>query len=286
MRCSTCDRSRKDDKHARRRAPRIPTTSVPLHRETLSSNRLRRVCDPAVSTQEHRADGGSRAAASQGNVSCVDGTRADPGAGRFVSPGIAWQELDHVVLYETLQRVLTRAVCKWAGVPLASREAARRSKQLALFDAADRSPVHFKSRLARARTKDWAAGLIENVRLGALRPPLRTALREIALQRDIDGQLLSAQAAAVELLDLLRPAVAASGDIVNCARALHQFPKTVERLKAGGQPYRDTFIGELRQRHPALPAVPAQLAVALMRTALDFFTETIRYNTPEPDRHA
>jgi len=197
-----------------------------------------------------------------------------------------WQELDHVVLYETLQRVLTHAVCKWAGVPLASREAARRSKQLALFDAADRSPAHFKSRLARARTEDWAAGLIENVRLGALRPPLRTALREIALHRDIDGQLLSAQAAAVELLDLLRPAVAASGDIVNCARALHQFPKAVEPLKAGGQPYRDTFIGELRQRPPALAAVPARLAVALMRTALDFFTETIRYNVPEPDRHA
>ena len=70
-----------------------------------------------------------------------------------------WQSQEQVVLYDALQPVLTRAVCKWAGVPLAPREIARRSKQMtALFDAAGRFPAHFKSRLDRTRAEDWAAG--------------------------------------------------------------------------------------------------------------------------------
>jgi fatty-acid peroxygenase len=266
-----------------------------------------------------------------------------------------WQSQDRVVLYDALQPVLTRAVCKWSGVPLAPRELTRRSKQLtALFDAAGRFPAHFRSRLDRTRAEDWAAGLIENVRLGAIMPPAQTALREIALHRDLEGQLLTAHTAAVELLNVLRPTVAVSVYIVFCAHALHQFPAVVEGLRTGGQPYMDAFISEVRRFYPFFPAVPAKvrqpfrwgghefprnrrvmldlhgtnhdervwqapetfhpqrflqwngdaysfvpqgggshqlqhrcpgewITVALMRTATDFLTETIRYNVPEQD---
>jgi fatty-acid peroxygenase len=266
-----------------------------------------------------------------------------------------WQSQDRVVLYDALQPVLTRAVCKWSGVPLAPGEIARRSKQLtALFDAAGRFPVHFRSRLDRTRAEDWAAGLIENVRLGAIMPPAQSALREIALHRDLEGQLLTAHTAAVELLNVLRPTVAVSVYIVFCAHALHQFPAAVEGLRTGGQPYMDAFISEVRRFYPFFPAVPARvrqpfrwgghefprnrrvmldlhgtnhdervwqapetfhpqrflqwngdaysfvpqgggshqlqhrcpgewITVALMRTAIDFLTETIRYKVPEQD---
>jgi fatty-acid peroxygenase len=171
-----------------------------------------------------------------------------------------WQSQEQVVLYDALQPVLTRAVCKWAGVPLAPREISRRSKQLtALFDAAGRFPAHFKSRLDRTRAEDWAAGLIENVRLGAIMPPAHSALREIALHRDLEGQLLSAQTAAVELLNVLRPTVAVSVYIVFCAHALHQFPEAAEGLRTGGQPYMDAFISEVRRFYPFFPAVPARV---------------------------
>jgi fatty-acid peroxygenase len=266
-----------------------------------------------------------------------------------------WQNQEHVVLYDALQPVLTRAVCKWAGVPLAPREITRRSKQFtALFDAAGRFPTRFKSRLDRTRAEDWAAGLIENVRLGAIMPPAQTALREIALHRDLEGQLLPAHTAAVELLNVLRPTVAVSVYIVFCAHALHQFVVAAEGLRTGGQPYMDAFISEVRRFYPFFPAVPARvrqpfrwgghefprgrrvmldlhginhdervwqepetfrpqrflqwngdaysfvpqgggshqlqhrcpgewITVALMRTAIEFFTQTIRYNVPAQD---
>jgi fatty-acid peroxygenase len=171
-----------------------------------------------------------------------------------------WQSQEQVVLYDALQPVLTRAVCKWAGVPLAPREISRRSKQLtALFDAAGRFPAHFKSRLDRTRAEDWAAGLVENVRLGAIMPPAHSALREIALHSDLEGQLLSAQTAAVELLNVLRPTVAVSVYIVFCAHALHQFAEAAEGLRSGGQPYMDAFISEVRRFYPFFPAVPARV---------------------------
>lgn len=267
-----------------------------------------------------------------------------------------WQSQDQVVLYDALQPVLTRAVCKWSGVPLAPREISRRSKQLtALFDAAGRFPAHFKSRVDRTRAEDWAAGLIENVRLGAIRPPAQTALREIALHRDLEGQLLPAHTAAVELLNVLRPTVAVSVYIVFCAHALHQFAAAADELRTGGQPYMDAFISEVRRFYPFFPAVPARvrqpfrwgghefprgrrvmldlhginhdervwqdpetfhpqrflqsngedayafvpqgggshqlqhrcpgewITVALMRTAIELFTQTIRYNVPPQD---
>lgn len=171
-----------------------------------------------------------------------------------------WQRQGRIVLYDALQPVLTRAVCKWSGVPLAPHEVDRRARQLtALFDAAGRFPAHFKSRLYRARAEDWAAGLIENVRLGALAPPAQTALREIALHRDIEGRLLPAQTAAVELLNVLRPTVAVSVYIVFCAHALHQFPAATSGLRTGGQPYMDAFISEVRRFYPFFPAVPAKV---------------------------
>lgn len=166
---------------------------------------------------------------------------------------------ERIALDDALQPALTRAACKWAGVPLQAREVARRSKQLlALFDAAGGLPAHFKSRLDRIRAADWAAGLIENVRLGALRPPAHTALREIALHRDLEGQLLSAQTAGAELLNVLRPIVGASVYIQARAHALHQSRGPTERPHAGGQHYMDAIIS----------------------AAAELLAETIRNNVP------
>lgn len=171
-----------------------------------------------------------------------------------------WQAERRVVLYDALHPVLTRAVCNWSAVPLASHEISQRTEQLtAWFDGAGPFPAHFKSRLDRAWAEDWAAGLIENVRLGALTPPTQSALREIALHRDLEGQLLPARAAAVELLNVLRPTVAVSVYIVFCAHALHQFPSAVEALRTGGQPYMDAFVSEVRRYYPFCPAVPAKV---------------------------
>jgi cytochrome P450 len=130
------------------------------------------------------------------------------------------------VLYDGLQPILTRAVCTWSGVLLLETEVGRRTRQLTtMFDAAGAfGPAHIRSRIARKQAERWAAGLIKEVRDGALNPAPETALRVIALHRDLEGNLLPPRVAAVELLNVLRATVAVSVYIVFCAHALHQYP--------------------------------------------------------------
>lgn len=64
------------------------------------------------------------------------------------------------------------------------------------------------------------------------------------------------------------PALAASVYIVSCPHALHQSP--------GGHPYMDPFIDELRTPAPSFPAVPTEVAVALMLSPEQFVTTSRR----------
>ncbi|MEO2091462.1 MAG: cytochrome P450, partial [Gemmataceae bacterium] len=68
-----------------------------------------------------------------------------------------WAGRDRVVLYDEVNEILSRAVCDWAGVPLAEPEVGRRTAELmAMFDlAATLSPAHLWSRLARRRAERW-----------------------------------------------------------------------------------------------------------------------------------
>jgi fatty-acid peroxygenase len=147
-----------------------------------------------------------------------------------------WQRQTEIVLYDGLQPILTRAVCAWCGVPLPETEVGRRTRQLtAMFDAAGAfGPAHIRSRLARKQAERWAAGLIKEVRDGALDPAPETALRVIALHRDLEGNLLRPRIAAVELINVLRPTVAVSVYIVFCVHALHQYPAARLALHSGG----------------------------------------------------
>lgn len=172
-----------------------------------------------------------------------------------------WCDMESVVLYEELQRLLTRAVCEWAGVPLPEPELAKRSRQLsALFDSAGSvGPRHWLSRLARKRAERWLMDLIEEVRAGWLHPPRGSALHAVASYRDPYGRLLRPHEAAVEMLNILRPTVAVSVYIVFAAHALHRYPECRARLRAGERNYADFFIQEVRRFYPFFPAVMARV---------------------------
>src|SRR3546814_2359004 len=68
-----------------------------------------------------------------------------------------WASMVRVVLYDEVQEILTRAVCAWAGVPLAEPEVRRRTAELtALFDSAGAvGPKHWWSRLSRKLSEKW-----------------------------------------------------------------------------------------------------------------------------------
>ncbi|WP_246742550.1 cytochrome P450 [Microvirga splendida] len=171
-----------------------------------------------------------------------------------------WTSMDRVVLYPELHPILTRAVCAWAGVPLAEGEVIRRTRQLvAMFDAAGSvGPRHLWSRLARRRAERWIEGIVEQVRAGRLSPPEQSPLHVIAAYKGLDGTLLPARVAAVAVLNLLRPTVAVSVFITFAAHALHLHPECRQKLQ-DDDGYTDLFVQEVRRVYSFFPAVMARV---------------------------
>jgi fatty-acid peroxygenase len=172
-----------------------------------------------------------------------------------------WAGMNRVVLYGEVNEVLSRAVCDWAGVPLPEPEVGRRTNELmAMFDrAATLSLDHLWSRLARRRAEQWIGELIEEVRTGRLKPPEESAAWVVAMHRDLNGELLDRNTAAVELINVLRPTVAVSVFITFAALALHQYPSCREKLVSGEPGYAELFAEEVRRFYPFFPAVMARV---------------------------
>lgn len=63
-----------------------------------------------------------------------------------------------------IQAILTRAVCEWAGVPLANGELTQRRDQLAaMIDGAGGVGArHWHARKARKEAESWMIGLIQS----------------------------------------------------------------------------------------------------------------------------
>lgn len=171
----------------------------------------------------------------------------------------AWERQGRIVLYDEVAELLTSAVCAWAGVPLPARDVPRRTAQLhALIEAGVAvGPRHWRGRIARRQLERWTAGLVDDVRAGRRRPPENSALAAWASYRDPDGRLLDAPTAGAELLNVLRPTVAADRYVVFSALALHQHPEHRERLRTAGDAVLERFAQEVRRFFPFFPAAGA-----------------------------
>lgn len=170
-----------------------------------------------------------------------------------------WRGLAKVPVQAEVRRLLCRAVCEWAGVPLRDADVDRRTGDFAsmIDNAARLGPPNWIATRRRQDTERWVRGLVEQVRRGDYVPPRDSALHAIALHRDEHGALLSADVAAVELLNILRPVVAVGSFIAFAAIAVHQHPKWQERL---ADPSVDdgvvrAFVHEVRRLSPFFPAV-------------------------------
>ncbi len=175
-----------------------------------------------------------------------------------------WEERDRVVLFDALMRVLCRAVCEWAGVPLAEDELGTRTAQMAaMIDAPGGiGPRVVRGRIARIRAEAWIERLVEQVRTHELEPREAGALAHIARHRDIDGEPLSPHDAAVEILNVLRPTVAVARFLVFAALALHHHPEHVEELRSSGDGAVWRFAQEVRRYYPFFPFAVARSATA------------------------
>ncbi|MER7335608.1 MULTISPECIES: cytochrome P450 [unclassified Micromonospora] len=177
-----------------------------------------------------------------------------------------WESGAPVVLYDEVARMLTRAVCAWAGVPLAATEVDRRTADLhAMIEGpAALGPRHWRGLLGRRRGERWIGGVIDRERVGTLPAPEGSALRVIAEHRDARGRLLPRRIAAVELLNVLRPTVAVDRFVVFAALALHDHPSWRQRVRESEEAT-ESFVQEVRRFYPFFP-----VAVARVRRSFDW----------------
>ncbi len=178
-----------------------------------------------------------------------------------------WARRDRVVLFDEAAVVLTRGVCRWAGVPLAEADAETYAKTHADADAAATArdliamvdgfatlgPGHWRARRARARQEERLTRLVRDVRSGRAAAPAGSMLERVVRHRDADGESLPPRTAAVELLNVLRPTAAVSWFVAFAAHALHRRPETRAPLREGDAAYAAAFAHEVRRFYPFAP---------------------------------
>jgi fatty-acid peroxygenase len=102
---------------------------------------------------------------------------------------------------------------------------------------------------------------VRAVRRGDVVAPPGSALAAVATHRDEDGVPLPERTAGVELLNVLRPAVAVDRLVVFAAMALQEQPGWGERVRddaPDGDGDLERFVLELRRRAPFTPALAAR----------------------------
>ena len=174
-----------------------------------------------------------------------------------------WVGRREIRLLDEARLVLARAVFEWAGVPVDEKEFKDRVRELgAMVDhAGDIGPANWHARHLRNRCEAWARGVIDDVRNGRIAAPDGSSLSIIARHRDIDGRMLERTVAAVELLNVLRPAVAIDRFVVFAALALHERSDWAERLRQPSDGDLEAFILEVRRFYPFFPVVGGRVTV-------------------------
>lgn len=196
-------------------------------------------------------------------------THGDALQGLLAHAADAWRECadewlvlgEELVFYDAMRTLLTRAACRWAGLPQTEGDWPERTRQLsALFDEAAAPGLgHVRARMARGEAETWLADLIEDARAGRTDLPEDCATWAVAWHRDADDALMPPRIAAVELLNLLRPTVAVSVYLVLLVHALALHPQYRAPLAAGDSVLADAFIQEVRRWYPFFPAVAARV---------------------------
>jgi fatty-acid peroxygenase len=160
-------------------------------------------------------------------------------------------------LRDLSRAVLTRAALRWSGIPVGSADIPRLTTDLSMMvDRAGRfGPANWNARRRRRTTERWIVSLVERVREGTLSPPPGTALEVLSSSADIE----TAEIAAVEVLNILRPILAVAVFIEFAATALVQHPRFRADFADGAEDDLEPFIQEVRRFYPFFPAVPGRV---------------------------
>jgi fatty-acid peroxygenase len=160
-----------------------------------------------------------------------------------------WRGGPAISLFDESAQVIAAAVSRWTGVPN-ERDRSRAEDLVAMVDGfATGGPRHARALRARRRQERRLAKVIEDVRRGE---PADTAVSRIAHHLE-DGSPLDARTAAVELINIIRPATAVAWLVAFAGHALDRWPANRATLRAGDDDFTAAFTDELRRFYPFAP---------------------------------
>ena len=188
-----------------------------------------------------------------------------------------WENEESIVLFDEMNEILCKVVCKWAGVPLKESEVKERAKDFSLMIDAFGAigPRHWKGRRARTRAEEWIKEVIEDVRFGNVKVKEDTALYAMAFYKDLEGNYLDSNMAGIELINVLRPIVAISTFITFEALALHEYPECMGKLLSGDKNELEYFVQEVRRYYPFTPFLGAKVKKDFMWNEYKFEEGTL-----------
>lgn len=177
-------------------------------------------------------------------------------AAEWDEASLRWQDSGRrLSLHRASAEILFSAACRWMGVPVESQEIGEKTAwMLAMVDGfAPTAPRHLRARRARRRAEDWITGLVQlsRERGGRFSPRWHA----IVDHKDGTGAVLSSRVAAVEIINILRPATAISWFVAYAGHALDERPKERERL--ADPEFATAFAHELRRSYPFVPFLGA-----------------------------
>jgi len=174
---------------------------------------------------------------------------------------LVWQSIPRIVLFRESAEVLSKAICKWAGVPVSDEQAVHAARSfVTMVDAfGSLGPRNFRGRKARKNMEQWISSLISDVRSGKLAVDRQSALYVCSHYRDTNGNLPDLKMAAVELLNILRPTVAIAWYVTFAALALEHYPDCKTKIEQGEDKYIMQFINEVRRFYPFAPFMGAKV---------------------------
>ncbi len=167
-----------------------------------------------------------------------------------------WQGTRSITLLHEAYIPLCAAICEWSGLPLNEKAIRRRAAEFeaTIEGMGSVGPRNWRGHLMRTRTERWMRKVIVRIRKGKIRVPAGSAAHVISTFRDKNGKLLDTKSAAVELINVLRPAVANVRYIVFGAMALHEHPEWCDSIRSSEQ-HLEAFVNEVRRFYPFIPFI-------------------------------
>lgn len=173
-----------------------------------------------------------------------------------------WKKAREVVLFYEAEKILCQTVCKWMQVPLTDQDAGWITREVSSMIEGSGAVGwrHFRGRIGRARTELWLEDLVEQVRDHRLQIPGDAIFSQFCWYHDHQGDLLTKEVVAVELLNLIRPTVAVARYIVFTALALHDYPEYRKKLMKRSEGLDKLFVQEVRRYYPFFPFLIARVS--------------------------